>query len=466
MSHSSTSNFLTIKFKNSMLRNIIPLFFLVVLGFSCNTEDYEVVPEDRPTPPEEEETTDESSDPVGATACADCDYIIAPNQYLVDNNELNLPAGSKIGIQGKNRNGIYLINFHGTAEEPFIVVNCDGQTTITAGSVGIKLHESSFMRITGTGSSDKYGIKISASLHGIMAEHGATDFEIDHVEISNSSSIGFAARSNPEPSTNRDNFVQRNTLIHDNYIHDVGNEGLYIGGSHWSDETKKEPVLKGVRVYNNHVENTGYDGIQVGSAIEDAEVYNNVIINYGYKNVTYHQSGLQANPGTTAKFYNNLIKGGTGNGIFLTGFSNDVYNNVVVDCNKYGMYIKDMDPLPNQSYRIFNNTMVNVGRAAVKMTSSQSVNNLFYNNVLINAAGGVEKDSHMDFSLSNNFTSAVIADARFADPTNLDFRPTANSPLVDAGIAINTIGTLLEDYLFNNRISGGKIDIGAFEFQN
>lgn len=462
MSNSSTLNFLNINFK-SMLKNFIPLFFLVALGFSCNTEDYEVIPEDKPAPAEEEQETAVESDPVGSTACADCDYVVETNTYFVDNTELNLPAGSTIGIKGENRNAIYIKNFHGTAEQPFLFVNCDGQTTITSGSVGIKIHNSSFFRLSGTGSSDKYGIKVSSDLHGVQAEKGATNYEIDHIEISGARSIGFPARTNPDAEHNRDNFVQRNTIIHDMYIHDVGNEGLYVGGSHWQDAGRKEPELRGVRIYNNIIENTGYDGLQVGSAIEDSEIYNNVVANYGMKDVTFHQAGLMINPGTTGKIYNNKVKGGKGHAIFLTGFGNDVYNNVVYNSARTGMYLADRGPLANQSYNIFNNTIVNSNDAAVKMTSSLSVNNIFYNNVLINTAGSIEGGN---FDVSNNFESNTIADAQFADAANLDFRPAANSPLIDAGTDISTVGQILLDYAFNTRITGGSIDIGAFEFQN
>lgn len=409
-------------------------------------------------------------------ACADCDYIIEPKQFLVDNAVLNLPPGSKIGIKGQNRKPIKLVNFHGTAEKPFLFINCDGQTTITSGTVGVKIHKSSFLRVSGTGSSDEYGIKISAILHGVSAENGATDYEIDHVEIAGSKSIGFIARSNPrcDGSTNRENFVQKNTLIHHNYIHDVGNEGLYVGGSHWQKTVSREGCtglleaeLEGVRVHNNRVENTGYDGIQVGSAIRDCEIYNNIVINYGLKNSTYHQAGLQINPGTTGKIYNNYIKGGTGNAIFLTGFGNDVYNNIITDCNRNGFYVADRGPLPNNSYRIVNNTLVKVKGYALVINSEQSENNIFYNNVLINTQMLIDIIGNSKISLKNNYEAHGSNIKLFKDPDNLDYSPLQDSPLVNAGYNINDITDLniQSDYLSNKRQSGKTIDIGAYEFQ-
>src|SRR3546814_4803451 len=50
--------------------------------------------------------------------------------------------------------------------------------------------------------------------------------------------------------------------------------------------------LEGVDVYNNIVENTGADGIQLGSATEDVMVYNNRVVNYGTAQETSHSSEI------------------------------------------------------------------------------------------------------------------------------------------------------------------------------
>ena len=488
-------NSLAIKSTLKISREIkfILLSFLILFGTSCTSDEFEVIPENAPQAPEQEAAPDANAAQFALAGCtderalnsagasfddnscqytpmssADVDYVVNPGEYKLDNNVLKLPAGSVIGIKGQDRGGVYIINFHGTPENPFTFINVDGQTTITKGDVGIKVHESSNLRITGTGSTDDYGFKITTSLHGVQAEHGTTDYEVDHIEIGGSGATGFSARSNPEEHTNRSNFVQKNTSIHHNYIHNTGNEGLYLGGSHWhtSWDGYHEPELKGVRVYNNRIENTGRDGIQVGSAVEDSEIYNNVVKNYGLNNITIHQSGLQINPGTTGKIYNNYIEGGNGHAIFLSGFGNDVYNNVIVDCKRSGFYLADREPYPNQSYRIFNNTLVNVREAAVKMQSTLSVSNVFYNNALINVGTEIIKGVDMDIDVANNFTTSTVAEALFIDAANLDFTPTADSPLIDGGKDVSTIDIKVQaDYLFHSRTTGGGIDIGAIELQ-
>ena len=77
----------------------------------------------------------------------------------------------------------------------------------------------------------------------------------------------------------RTQFKQHNTYVHDCYLHDNRGESIYIGSSHYSNGI--DPLLEGGAVYNNIIENIGYDGIQVGSAITDFYIYNNTLRNIG-----------------------------------------------------------------------------------------------------------------------------------------------------------------------------------------
>ena len=72
----------------------------------------------------------------------------------------------------------------------------------------------------------------------------------------------------------------------------------YTGLHEWDEQTY---------IYNNIVINTGRDGIQVGSAVEDCEIYNNYVELFGQKSEGGHMTGFQINPGTTGKLYNNVI---------------------------------------------------------------------------------------------------------------------------------------------------------------
>lgn len=476
------------------MKRVILLFLPISLLLACGSDDavdvtrFELLPKESAlascTDPLATNlasgfTFDDNSCQYTPVKCSSCDHVIEIDDHIIDNDVLKLPVGATIGIKPGKRGALTFRNFHGTADKPYLIVNCDGKVEVAAEVPGIKLHTSSHIRLSGTGSTDNYGIKISAAQpFGVVAELSTTHFEIDHLEITGTQGPGISARTRPvcDGSSNRGTFTQRNTILHHNYIHDTGGEGFYIGGSHWHSSFPEnndcpsqillEPELEGVKIYNNIVENTGQDGIQVGGAITGCEIYNNVVINYGLKNIEVHQSGIQINPGTTGDIYSNLIKGGTGSGIFLNGFDNRVFSNLILDCNKNAILAGDREPLPGKSYRIVNNTMVNVNGYAIYMNSKLSVNNIFYNNLIINQVGDLNNKlgTDIDIDIADNVELDNLDEALLASPDQYDYSPLDDSPLIDAGRNIDNVGITI-DYLLNNRHRGASIDVGAFEYQ-
>ena len=138
-----------------------------------------------------------------------------------------------------------------------------------------------------------------------------------------------------ERNCTRGEFVQKNTGVHNNvswqylvdtssfltlgshsylptllqYVHDTPGEGLYIGTSHFykdeigtsmcSGETWAQPELKGVHIYNNRIEDTGRDGMQIGAAVEDVAVHHNTIKRFAYKQDYGDANAIGMNPGST-----------------------------------------------------------------------------------------------------------------------------------------------------------------------
>src|SRR5688572_27956630 len=85
-----------------------------------------------------------------------------------------------------------------------------------------------------------------------------------------------------------------------------------------------------MRVYANRAERTHREGIQSGCVILDSRVYETVVVDSGTQNLDDQNSGVQIGPGTTGKFYNNVIIGAPMNGLSLLGLCNNaVYNNVI-----------------------------------------------------------------------------------------------------------------------------------------
>lgn len=72
---------------------------------------------------------------------------------------------------------------------------------------------------------------------------------------------------------------------------------------------------------------------------------------------------------------------------------------------------------------------------------------------------------------SNNYFEDNISDLYLLDSPNLDYRPTADSPIVDQGLSIAAVNGInltpvfeYDDTSLIDRVSDGAIDIGAFEY--
>lgn len=426
-----------------------------------------------------EATHSDSSCIYPSVACDSTDYILETGQGYINNEVLNLPPGSVIGIRGGERGAISIINLQGTAEAPFVFTNCDGKAVINQSDTGdsIRIQNSRHLKITGTGSaSDSYGIEISNGSQGVHGYEKTSDLEVDHLEISNVEvGVWVVNRPTCDGSTNQGTFTQYNTLVHHNYIHNVGAEGTYIGGSWWHDsygykdgdcpgQALPQPDLIVAKIHNNLVEHTGRDGIQLGGAIEGAEIYNNIVKDYGTADLGPHKAGIMINPGTTASIFSNRIEDGAGTGMHVLGFNNLIYSNLFVDLsnNQDAILVGDRSPLANSSYTIVNNSFINLSGKAVNINSSASVDNTIYNNLLVNVPENPiysVSDNTVSF---NNYTAGAVTDLGFEAPGTYDFTPAADSPLLDMGETIDS-NKVFADHYMRPRIAGTAVDIGAFE---
>jgi hypothetical protein len=403
--------------------------------------------------------------------------VVELDESRLNNDEVNLPPGSINGIKPGERIRLEIENFKGTADSPFIFTNCDGQAILSKSSSGetIEVTNSEHLRITGTGSEDLFGIKITDGAHGLRAHQKVNDIEVDHLEVSNVGiALWFVTRPECDGSANRGNYVQKNTRIHHNYVHDIKGEGLYVGGSKWEQgfnnngcpgEKLQQADLVGVWIYNNLVENAGWDGLQVGGAVEDCEIYNNVIRNYGLEKVTVHQAGIQINPGTVGKIYANLIDTGEGNGIHTLGYDNLIYSNLLMNIGLNGIHVGDRSPLAGKSYRIVNNTILGTEEKALFFNSSESVNNLFMNNFLFDIG---DEDIHTktnNLTVENNIFTSSLDSYPFENGNEYDYTPTLESVLLDSS-AVFDRDNITVDFLLRERLVGEKMDIGAFENQD
>jgi hypothetical protein len=367
---------------------------------------------------------------------------------------------------------------------------------------GILCENCRYFRITGTGSeNDFYGIRIDQVTGGagISISKLSTDIELDHISVKNVLLGAIYAKSDPDCLFNstREKFTQYNTLIHDNYIENSGNEGMYIGSSKYFGQTVTcngkdtllfPSTLDGVKIYNNILNYTCWDGIQVSSATNNCSIYDNLVMYDSQAGVFGQMSGIMIGGGSKCDCYNNYITDGKGDGIESHGLGGyRIFNNIIVNAGrsffpsdpnqmKYGMLFTDISVQPDSSFLVLQNDIINPKSDGIRFLSVLSKHNLVASNAIINPGNfdfyqngnfgvkGVDAylmvpDSTSDIIRKNNYFSRTSDSAGFAATC---YSPVPGSPLIDAGYS--GYSGITFDFYHHIRPYGNSTDIGAIEY--
>jgi len=435
-------------------------------------------------------------------------YVIDSLTLVVDGDVApfnQIQPGDTLFLKPGVRQNLLIIHLNGSPDKPVIISNNGGVVIINTDSYyGISIRESRYFRLTGQGSeADFYGIRIErvAGGAGIGVNDMCSDFEIDHVSIENTLLGGLYAKTDPNCSTpsTRDKFTQFNTIIHDNHIAQVGNEGMYIGSTKYFGTTENyngrdtlllPSLLDGVRIYNNIVEYSAWDGIQVSSASNDCRIYGNLVLYDSQEGYYSQMSGIMIGGGSKCDCYNNYIGEGKGSGIESHGLGGyRIFNNIIVDAGrsylpldsterKHGIYVSDISVEKDSSVNILFNDIINPKSDGIRFESVVGRNNVLSSNLILNPGSYdvyendntsyTGEDAYVmipgltaDVAQKNNFKSRTIASAGIS---LTDFKPLIGSPLIDAA-ATDLMGVTF-DYRYAARLNGVKADIGAFEYDH
>ncbi len=426
-------------------------------------------------------------------------HEINASTYIVDGIETTINPGDTIKLLSGPRDYLLFRFIHGNSSNPIVIINENGQVIINAidpGYYGIKFQDCSYIKLTGSGhSSHQYGIHVDGVSEGtgLSVDNLSTNFEMERVEINDINIAGIYIKTDPTcttPESTRENFTMYDIKIHDCYLHDIGDEGMYIGSSWYTGYdigcgTLLPHVIEGVWVYNNIVENTGWDGIQVSSATNDCFIYNNVIRNDSYKEASGQMSGILIGGGSDCDCYNNKIFDGKGDGIDVLGFGNHkIYNNLIVrpgisyhpndgstNFPKHGIWVGNVVTSPNAEMLIYNNTIISPKTHGIKLTNVSISSYKIYNNIISEPSSYsiLDDNSYLNINLlinnyqrANNLLSNNEAEIKFINPSIEDYDLDAFSPAVNTGRNLSN-WSLSFDIDNKSRPFGGAYDIGAYE---
>lgn len=317
--------------------------------------------------------------------------------------QVNLGAGDTLCFPSGTRSPIRFDDLRGDSLQPIVVTHKEGRVTITkpnGGYYGITFNGCRYMKVSGKRiPSIAYGIQITGIPSGsaFSINNFSCNFEVEGVEISRIYSAGFVAKTDPSCAnlSTYPSFVMYDLRFHHNYVHHVGNEGFYIGNTSYNEGQGSRlsctnpsftgnvlpHKIIGVRIYENVVDSSGWDGIQV-AASDKAEIFDNVVRYDSYADVVNQMSGIFIGQPGSANVYRNIIQYGKGSGIQCFGVGCSIYNNLIIhpansnvvrgyynssgqlvnSTFTYGVYINDkvcVDlTVPRLPYLVAHNTIV------------------------------------------------------------------------------------------------------------
>lgn len=120
-------------------------------------------------------------------------------------------------------------------------------------------------------SQDTYGIMVDddyvySGVSGLKVSD-ATEFSVEYLEIKEVDFAGMSMKTDDDGDA-----LMEGVSLHDNYIHDTGSEGLYIG----STQSQPQHLITDWEIYNNRILRTGTEAIQLGQLAGVTKVHNNV----------------------------------------------------------------------------------------------------------------------------------------------------------------------------------------------
>jgi hypothetical protein len=435
---------------------------------------------------EEQQLAEDMKTSAKSTGCG-CTYVVPSNKNLIDGQVLGIKPGAVICLSAANTyRNINFQNIIGTATAPITIKNCGGTVLLngTGMTYGVKFGNSKYFRFTGGSTEGVYGIKVQSGHINVSAYALSTNFEIDHIEAAYAGFAGIMAKTDPtcDNATIRGNFVMRDVSIHDNYVHDSAGEALYIGNSFYKTGVstscgRRYPhEIHYLKVFNNKVRNSGWEGIQVGCATVGAEIYDNSVIGYGRKNEYVQNNGIQIGEGTGGKFYGNFIKSGPGNGLIVFGMAdNMIFNNIIVDAGANAIFCDDRVVI-GTGFKFINNTLVNPKGDGIRIYA-EYLTHIVYNNIIVNPgsystytyprkpeeAYVYKLSPKMNLQMSNNYFTRTIGNLKFMGYTTDNYKLATGSPAIDKGKNISTYA-ITKDFYKDLRLQLNAYDIGASEY--
>lgn len=417
----------------------------------------------------------------------------------------SVKPGDTLTLTSGKRGPLLIRDCAGTESNPVIIRNDpagNGPTVISRSSgkggfimscndcIGVTIDGS--YKWKGAPAGKTYGIKLTVTGGGspttLLSVRGVSRFvTVRNIEMDgawpklSATSSGIRVNDYTVKRKSHPTLWREGILIEDNYIHNVGLEGMYVGPNYINGDLP----LRNIEIRNNRVENTGHEGINTKSMWEgNNSVHHNVVIRAGandtHPSKDAQYSGIKNNAGTV-KIYNNWVETTGQHGIQVwtqTGprisegkgpFEAHIWNNVIVNAGalwrpfmnaSFGISVGAQagreEPIPY----IYSNTIINPRQSGINVTKNAGKG--FVRDNIIAGAGGNPVIKVPNFVQVLNNRVGSVSQMEFVNPGKGDYRLRVGSPARNQGSS-NFPPT---DYDDVSRPKGGSADQGAFEASN
>lgn len=320
------------------------------------------------------------------------------------------------------------------------------------------------------GSSPTAFIKIGAKSRFVTIKNVEVDGKWPSVA---KDGIGISVNDNTVFASDNPGLWREGITIANSYVHNTEGEGMYVGPN-WPSNGLP---LRNITIRDNRVEDTGWDCIQLKSAVSgDNQIHHNVLKRCGRlaDGVSGQHHGISLYEGT-GKIYNNWVEESGESGIqhyldkIPTSYGNqtaEIYNNVVIKTGLTGPLAghgitcaSNSGDVARNIARIYSNTVVAAEGVGIRVGST-AVSGLVRDNIVVDTVGTPISVPN-SISDTNNLVS-TSAKTLFVNASGRDYRLQATSPARNAGSS--SYPPVDHDDI--RRPQDGAADQGAFEFHS
>jgi hypothetical protein len=305
---------------------------------------------------------------------------------------------------------VYLGGITGTKAQPLVLINEGGPVQLSS---DLHFEHCQYIKVTGTGTQEKYGYKIlDTKGTAVIIDGRSAHIEVDHFYVKNAA-FGVWVKNEASCDTTLNNWVMDDISIHDYELHNIRIEGMYLGSTDANNSSRpvnckgtnffyKPSKLGNIKVYNGVIDGTGRPAIMLSNAsVGMSEIYNNKVSNVGREFNDQQGVGISIGLYTRAYIHHNTVRntytwgiaslGGSGlvrieqnkvdSSGYLDGRTLDWPQNIVVDT-------RNTAPLDSTRFIIINNTVSNPGKKSEHIFVGNTVPSYATGSIICNNGKG------------------------------------------------------------------------------